>query len=60
MNIGLIGVGYWGKNYFRLLSQLSEVSKAYIYDEDKTKLASLSTSQHKICNSIMKYLTIRK
>lgn len=38
MNIGLIGIGDWGKNYLRILSEIKDANLVKIADLDKQKL----------------------
>jgi predicted dehydrogenase len=38
LNIALVGVGYWGANYIRVLKQLKEVKLDYICDKDHSTL----------------------
>ena len=43
MNLAVIGCGYWGKNYIRLLSQMAEVNLIAICDRDKEQLRKNKT-----------------
>ncbi len=38
LNIALVGVGYWGANYIRVLRQLKDVRLTYICDKDHSAL----------------------
>jgi len=38
MNLGIIGLGYWGYNYLRILNELNNVSLKYYCDLDKRKI----------------------
>ena len=38
MKIGLIGLGYWGKNIYRNLVNSSQIDKIYVLDIDSAKL----------------------
>lgn len=38
MNFGVIGLGYWGPNYMRILNELPDVSLKYCCDLDKRRL----------------------
>lgn|SRR2546425_6547582 len=40
ITVGLVGVGYWGSNYLRVLGSLAEVQLKYVCDIDKTRLVS--------------------
>ena len=42
-NLAVIGCGYWGKNYIRLLSQMSNVNLIAICDQDKDQLKKNKT-----------------
>ena len=43
MNLAVIGCGYWGKNYIRLLSQMADVNLIAICDRDKEQLRKNKT-----------------
>jgi predicted dehydrogenase len=43
MNLAVIGCGYWGKNYIRLLSQMADVNLVAICDRDKEQLRKNKT-----------------
>ena len=43
MNLAVIGCGYWGKNYIRLLSQMAGVNLVAICDRDKEQLRKNKT-----------------
>ena len=45
LQIGLIGVGYWGKNYLRLLSQLSAGTLVAVCDIQSEQTSQKITSQ---------------
>ncbi len=38
MNIGLIGLGYWGKNLYRNLLITDKIKQIYVLDFQKKKL----------------------
>ncbi|HLI45770.1 MAG TPA: Gfo/Idh/MocA family oxidoreductase [Geobacterales bacterium] len=38
LKLALIGLGYWGRNYLRVLKQIPDVNLAYVYDTDQNKL----------------------
>jgi predicted dehydrogenase len=38
INLALIGLGYWGANYFRVLQQLKEVNLKHACDKETSKL----------------------
>ena len=40
MNIGLIGLGYWGKNILRNLIINDRINKIYVYDKIFSKVAT--------------------
>ena len=40
--IGVIGAGYWGKNYIRLLKDFSGVRLSFVVDSDPSTLASVA------------------
>jgi len=42
INIGLIGLGYWGSNYLRVLTQLNNVNLYYVCDVDDSKFKKYS------------------
>lgn len=42
INVGLIGFGYWGPNYLRVLSQTNNVHVKYICDIDENKFGALA------------------
>jgi len=44
VSIGLIGLGYWGVNYLRVLMQLKDVRLKYVCDNDYGKLAKCPES----------------
>jgi len=43
INLAVIGCGYWGKNYIRLLSQMPDVNLVAICDRDKEQLRKNKT-----------------
>ncbi len=38
MKVGVVGVGYWGKNIIRNLVKCGKVDKIYVYDRDRGKV----------------------
>lgn len=42
LSLGLVGVGYWGVNYLRVLRQLPDVHLKYVCDKDNSRLDSFS------------------
>ena len=48
-NVGMIGLGSWGKNIYRNLEKLNVVKK--IYDSNKEHLNNIVTSKKKIANN---------
>ena len=46
-NVGMIGLGSWGKNIYRNLEKLNVVKK--IYDSNKEHLNNIVTSKKKNC-----------
>lgn len=42
MDVGLIGFGYWGANYLRVLSELHDTNLMYVCDSDGDKLTNLA------------------
>lgn len=40
ISLALIGLGYWGANYLRVLRQLKEVNLKYVCDKETNKLAN--------------------
>ena len=38
MNIGLIGLGYWGKNLLRNLITHKKINNIFIFDKDVVKI----------------------
>jgi len=57
INIGFIGVGYWGKNLLRALSSLPEVHLRYICDENKNQLDAIQAHYLK-CKTTTNYRDI--
>ena len=43
INLAVVGCGYWGKNYIRLLSQMADVNLVAICDRDKEQLRKNKT-----------------
>jgi predicted dehydrogenase len=41
INIGIIGLGYWGPNYIRIINELPGVKLKYCCDVDEEKLAKI-------------------
>ena len=48
MNVGVLGVGYWGKNIIRNLLRVSELNNLYTFDKDKNTLKSIKNSYPEI------------
>lgn len=42
VNVAVIGLGYWGPNYLRALSQTSKVNVKYLCDNDQEKFSGFS------------------
>ena len=42
VGIGIVGFGYWGPNYLRILRQLDRVNYIAVCDSDPTRVASLN------------------
>jgi len=43
LKLGLIGLGYWGSNYLRILMQLDDVELKYVCDKEFTRFPKSST-----------------
>jgi predicted dehydrogenase len=48
INVAVIGLGYWGPNYLRVLSQINKVNVKYLCDRDKEKLSGFSTKSYEL------------
>src|SRR5437870_10821007 len=42
LRVGLVGLGYWGPNLLRGLMELPGVEVAYVCDQDRERLATVS------------------
>src|SRR5262245_17864042 len=42
LNIAVVGCGYWGVNYVRLLHELAETNVAVVVDQDQSRLDTIS------------------
>ncbi|MEK6935101.1 MAG: Gfo/Idh/MocA family oxidoreductase [Nanoarchaeota archaeon] len=42
MKLAIIGCGYWGRNYVRVLSELEDSNLLYVCDKDESKLSEVS------------------
>lgn len=51
LNIGVIGVGHWGKNYIRLLNEHPEINNIYIYDISEKNIRSIIEKYPKVIAS---------
>lgn len=48
INIGVVGLGYWGPNYVRVLSEIEGVTLKYCCDLDENKLDKLKRFLNKV------------
>ncbi len=50
MNIGVVGIGYWGKNIVRNLQKHREVENLYIYDDNPKVIKKIKESFPSVIN----------
>ena len=43
MDVGVVGLGYWGKNIVRNLVNCSDVDKIFVFDKDDEKNRSIKS-----------------
>jgi predicted dehydrogenase len=48
MNIGLVGIGHWGKNHLRILSGFRGVKLRYVCDSDRKRLLAFESNYSNI------------
>lgn len=48
VNVAVIGLGYWGPNYLRALSQTSKVNMEYLCDKDQEKFSSFPGKSYEL------------
>ena len=52
LSVGLIGLGYWGKKYLRVLSEIDNVKLSFVVDNDPSQINALPLHNAKFYSNI--------